>query len=92
MDGIIIFLMIVQFIATAIGAFFLAKQARSLRLAITQAAAIGFFLPILIYIIPYSINPTLEKLTFFIEWVLYSMIANEVAGIPAAIIGKMIGE
>jgi len=91
MNGLIIFLIILQFIATGVGAFFLAKQAKSMRIAITQAAAVGFILPFALYIIPYSQNPTIEGLKFFMEWLILSFVANMIAAIPVSIASRIFG-
>ena len=90
MDNIIIFLLIVQFIATGVGAYFIAREAKKIEKAIGQAAAIGFLLPFVLYIIPYSMNPTAEKMVFFIEWMMYSLVANEIAAIPTAIVTSLL--
>jgi hypothetical protein len=92
MDNLIIFLLIIQFVATIIGSFALAKQAKSLRVAVREAATISFFLPFLIYIIPFSTNPTPEKLAFFMEWLVTSWVFNFIVSIPVAIISQIIGE
>ena len=89
MNEMILSLIIFQFIATAIGAYFLAREAKKLETAIAQAAGLGFILPFILYIIPYSMNPTIDKLTFFIEWLMYSWVANEIAAIPVAVITKI---
>lgn len=90
MDDIVILLLIVQALTTAVGAYFLARQARSLETAIAQASAIGFLLPFAFYMIPYSMNPTVEGMITFFEWMIYSIIANEIAGIPVAIISQLL--
>ena len=90
MNEVIIFLIVIQFIASGVGAYFIAREARKVETAIAQAAAIGFVLPFLLYIIPYSMNPTADKMVFFFEWMIYSLVANEIAAIPVAIVTKML--
>ena len=89
MEKIIIFLIIVQALATAVGAFFLAKKARNLKVIVTQVSGIAFVLPFMLYLIPYSFNPTAEKMAFFIEWLIYSFIANEIVAIPTVFIAQI---
>jgi len=86
MNKLIIAIVIVQAFLNSVGAFFLAKRIKKLKHAIESSAAISFALPFALYILPYSINPTTDKLIFFIEWIFYSFVINTVTGIPTAII------
>jgi len=88
MEEIFILLIIGQAIAIAIGAFALAQYFRRMRDAIASISVIAFFLPVIIYILSYSINPTLDKMVSFLEWFIPSVIVNEITGNIVAFISE----